>query len=623
MSESRWQESAGSLLLVAAAQQTGLIEAIGQALPGGAPGSRLVKSQPQSRQSLLLTLLFLGAVGLERPWDLRSYSGDGLALLTGRRWAYGYVHTDRFLAELARAEAAEPLTMAVARWSHSLWGTQTRYYIDLHRKPVYSDQVLPRGLIGRSGKILGCRAIGLLHDEQGHPLLALTDRGDTHLTQQLPELVSTYRHSLGHQPIRQIIVDREGLGADFLAQLKDDYQMMTLLRSNQYSGLDSFTEVGDFVPLVTAQQGQVVCEVAPARFSLNRSEPGTDPLPLYVALIRDWRRLTPLTLAAEEMENPLPLSEGWWEATWQPTPLPAQPTAPKLIPIVSTAPITDIVACVQQYKQRWPAQENIIPDFLLPLGLDCNHGYRKTVVENSEISKRREILPQQLDNVLRWRKNACHRQDQANQRPRRRRKQAEARGQALYHDLTTDQIELAYFDLPAYLVQRHLKAKKAGIDAQLDQLWQGVHRAFDATNQETAKIQRYALKTRQLLRQLEDLQTQARQMFELDNRKDQMMTSLRLALTNLVMWVRDHLFPAEYAQATWKRLTPFFDLPGHIIHYPERCLVFLRPFNDRQLNRDLDALCDRVNQARLCLPDGRFLEFLRYKSLTLISDAST
>jgi len=89
------------------------------------------------------------------------------------------------------------------------------------------------------------------------------------------------------------------------------------------------------------------------------------------------------------------------------------------------------------------------------------------------------------------------------------------------------------------------------------------------------------------------------------------------------MWVRDQFFPTEYAQATWKRLAPFFDLPGHIVHYPERCLVFLRPFNDRQLNRDLDALCERVNQARLRLPDGRILEFLRYTSLTLISDMPT
>lgn len=592
-------------------------------MPVGKTGSRLANSQPQCRQQLLLTLLFLGAVGLARPWDLRRYSGDGLALLTGRRWAYGYVHTDRFLAELASAEADQPLTTVVAQWSYQLWGHQSSYYIDLHRKPVYSDQQLPRGLIGRTGKILGCRAIGLLHDEQGHPLLAMTARGDTHLTQQLPELVKTYRQALGQQPIRQIIVDREGLGADFLAQLKDKFQMITLLRSNQYTDLSSFTDVGDFVPLGRDKQGQVVCEVAPARFTLALSDAAADPLPLYVALIRDWRRQVPVELKADEIETPLPISNGWWKEEWEPTPLPMQPTAPKLIPVVSTAPIEDVLDCVQRYKRRWPAQENIVRDFLLPLGLDHNHGYQKQAVENSEISKRRQTLQQQLANVLRWRKKACQRRDRAGRLYHRRYDQAKARSEALYDELNTDQIELGYFDVPPYLVNRYLKAKKEVIDAQLEQLWQGVQRAYHHNAQEDRKVRRYALKARHLLRQLEDLEAQARQMFELDNRKDQIMTSLRLALTNLVMWVRDQCFPEDYAQATWKRLAAFFRLPGHLVCDPDRCLVFLRPFNDRQLNRDLDALCERVNQAQLRLPDGRFLEFLRYKSLTLISDAPT
>ena len=552
-----------------------------QAIPAGKTGSRLATSQAPCRQQLLLTLLFLGAVGLGRPWELRSYSGDGLALLTGRRWAYGYEHTDRFLAELAAAEADQTLTPAVAQWSHQLWGHQRGYYIDMHRKPVYSDRHLPRGLIGRSGKILGCRAIGLLHDEQGHPLLALTDRGDTHLTRQVPALVTTYRQALGQQPIRQIIVDREGLGADFLAQLKDDYQMITLLRSNQYQDLSSFTEVGQFVPLCHNKQGQVVCEVAPAHFTLARSEPAADPLLLYVALIRDWRR--PVPVESNKKQN-LP-RDGWWKEEWQPTPLPAALTTPKLIPIVSTAPLEDVVDCVQRYQRRWPAQENIIRDFLLPLGLDHNHGYRKQPVENSEISKRRQALQQQLDNVLRWRKQACQRGDRAGRLYNRRYDQAKAQSEALYRTLNADRIELSFFDLPPHLVKLHLKAKKEDIDAHLQQLRQGVQRAYDNNYQEYRKVQGYALKACKLLRQLDDLEAQARQMFELDNRKDQIMTSLRLALTNLIMWVRDHCFPHDYANATWKRLAAFFHLPGHVVYHPERCQVYLRPFNDRQRNR--------------------------------------
>ena len=66
---------------------------------------------------LLHTLLFLGAVGLHRPWELRGYSGGGLALLTGRTRAYGYRSTERFLSELACSGGADALTDALAAWT--------------------------------------------------------------------------------------------------------------------------------------------------------------------------------------------------------------------------------------------------------------------------------------------------------------------------------------------------------------------------------------------------------------------------------------------------------------------------------------------------------------------------
>ena len=102
---------------------------------------------------------------------------------------------------------------------------------------------------------------------------------------------------------------------------------------------------------------------------------------------------------------------------------------------------------------------------------------------------------------------------------------------------------------------------------------------------------------------------QEREMFELDNRKDQVMTICKVALVNVVMWTRDQYFPLTYAHATWKRLAPFFHLPGRVTQGPRAISVELRPFNDHQLNHDLVALCERVNQASPQLPDGRQLLF--------------
>jgi hypothetical protein len=96
------------------------------------------------------------------------------------------------------------------------------FYIDGHRKPVYTDALIPRGLVGRLSAILGCRALVLLHDAQGHPLLATTHRGDQHLTIGLPAIVKRYEQGTGTNIVQQIIVDREGMAAEFLAHLLEE-----------------------------------------------------------------------------------------------------------------------------------------------------------------------------------------------------------------------------------------------------------------------------------------------------------------------------------------------------------------------------------------------------------------
>jgi hypothetical protein len=124
---------------------------------------------------------------------------------------------------------------------------------------------------------------------------------------------------------------------------------------------------------------------------------------------------------------------------------------------------------------------------------------------------------------------------------------------------------------------------------------------------------------REVLRALEDLMEQERSMYELDNRKDQVITICKVAVANLAMWVRDHYFPLSYAQATLKSLQPFFQLPGTITQDSTMVQVELRLFNDRALNRDLIILYERVNQASPRLPDGRRLSFTIQSSCCVLA----
>jgi len=121
--EPGYSEGAGGLLLLAAASETGLLTQLENALPTEAPSPcpPLAGSAAVVRRRLLLTLLFLGAVGLHGTWDLRGYTGDGLARLSGRKRAYGYRYTEVFLSQIASAGGAERLTDALARWTTDLW----------------------------------------------------------------------------------------------------------------------------------------------------------------------------------------------------------------------------------------------------------------------------------------------------------------------------------------------------------------------------------------------------------------------------------------------------------------------------------------------------------------------
>lgn len=337
------------------------------------------------RHRLLLTLLFLGAVGLHRTWDLRGYAADGLALLTGRTRAYGYRYTEAFLSQVARAGGAERFTDALACWATQLWHPveaaieaecpehphhlqALTCYLDGHRKSVYSDLLLPRGLIGRLGVVLGCRALQLLHDAQGHPLFVTTHRGDQHLTAGVPAFLERYEQQVQTSHVARMIVDREGMATEFLARLHAEGRMVvTILQTNQYRDLSSFSDVGPFEPLSTDTHGQVIREVAPARITLSREEHPDDPLRLQVALIRDLRRKVETRLDPEEAEYPrrwdsdLPLEEqAWWRDGWQATAAPVKEKVAKLIPIVTTEamPTIDPRELAQTYIRRWPAQEN-------------------------------------------------------------------------------------------------------------------------------------------------------------------------------------------------------------------------------------------------------------------------
>src|SRR6266581_3348887 len=175
-------------------------------------------------------------------------------------------------------------------------------------------------------------------------------------------------------------------------------QVITLLRSDQYEAEQSFEQVGPWQPWRYNRSGQVICEVAAARFALKRPDDANPPLEVEVALIRDWRKLLVVERASEATDvqnwqaDLTVQQQRFWEDGWQAFPTPPAPTTPKLIPVITTRSGMQAGELAQTYFRRWNCQENAIRDWLIPLNLDTNHGYAKERVLNSELAKRQLVV---------------------------------------------------------------------------------------------------------------------------------------------------------------------------------------------------------------------------------------
>ncbi len=88
------------------------------------------------------------------------------------------------------------------------------------------------------------------------------------MTVGVPAILTRDVQATGKAAQTRFIVDREGMAAQFLADLVAAGRTVTVLRTDQYANLESFTEVGAFVPLEHDQQGNLIREVAAACFAL-------------------------------------------------------------------------------------------------------------------------------------------------------------------------------------------------------------------------------------------------------------------------------------------------------------------------------------------------------------------
>src|SRR5258708_5613299 len=339
----------------------------------------------------------------------------------------------------------------------------------------------------------------------------------------LPYLLDCYEQAIDQMGVQRVVVDRDQMAAEFLAQQKlAGRQVVTLLKADQYKSECSFDQVGAWQPWRSNRAGQVICEVASARFALPRPNPSDPPVEVEVALIRDWRKLLPAEPIDQAAENDwktdlAPHQMQFWEEGWQAVPAPPVPRTPKLIAVISTGAKGDAVELAQTYFERWNCQENIIRDWLLPLNLDTNHGYAKEQVVNSELAKRQDVAQrraqrlQQLAQACRVRLGQLREQDE----------QLEAHVW-VYEQRRNEEllIQVSQFEEAGRTEERNyfpLKARQVTAEWEVRQDRTKLEKNALRRLRLMYKCERYCRELRQVLRHPEDLQAHARDIYELDH----------------------------------------------------------------------------------------------------------
>lgn len=550
------------------------------------------------RERHLLTLLLMPALGSFKPHALETYSGTALGLATGRQRPYSADEMEHFVLNCVRVGWTESLTAAVAGWATQLWAsrepgeaeTPAYLYWDWHVKAVYSDYPIPRTKHGTRQQIVGARKQLMLHDAGGHLLFLRTYRGDTHLIAGMVDGAAYYEGLAESRRLTHQIFDREGLSVahfkDLLAQ-DEPRQFITCLKSNQYTGLDSFESATAFTPFRYDHRGRVVQELAEAGYELPDRRAGEDSLPLRAILLRRPARCCASTPEdSPEDEAPLHvLITSDWET-----------------------PATDIA---HWYRGRYPKQENAIRDWWLPLGGDINVGYDKRPVENSELAKRKEELEGQMKTLERYLTASQERLQKAQAQHQKRAAQSQAAWQATQQTLQEAIQQRDVQGEAAWAFYQWAQAEESRLQQQMEPLRARVQAVAERIEKEGEKQQTY--------RQAQEEKTQAlaaltqkmatRPMYELDDRKDQLVSALRVCLVNVLQWLRDTVFPVSYAQATCPTLAPFIQMGGYVNERPDRIEVMLDGFWQAARQRDLEEVVARCNAQAFTAPDGRPLRF--------------
>ena len=518
---------------------------------------RILSTGAEVLRRKIETLLFMPVFGMERIWHFKTvYPRKGLGKVSGSGEPYKYPTMDNFLRELPRLDIDQALSAALARRYveafHIRFETKTErtFYIDCFRKVVWTKQNIPKGMHATRNQVLKCLDVYFIHDAQGRPLLPMTRPGDSYLGDILFPLIEALETAVGNEVVELAIFDREGLSVAVFQEFSEHKRcFVTMLKENQYHSVNDFDRPKGrrwTTYKKDPRTGKVTEQLLDCHKTLIHSQT-KEPYRVRTLLIREVGHEGFSVMATNLTRRQAP----------------------------QAGPIVD------QYKARWDRQENSFKQMKPSLYLDTNHGTQGVAQPENRVMARKvkeltqKIQAQQkkIDATL----EKIH--------------QVETQLHSLEERIQRDEPPLQPHHAEPYN-KRIIRREK------LETTLASYHQKVDThqMNLDTLNPKLERLDPTEVL-------------YEIDTRKDHIMTNLETALNNADLFVKEHYLPEPYRRADFRTIRDIlYRQPGTFLETQDEIRVTLNHYDQEPAHQRLaECAAKKVTDAQLTMNEGKRL----------------
>jgi hypothetical protein len=144
------------------------------------------------------------------------------------------------------------------------------------------------------------------------------------------------------------------------------------------------------------------------------------------------------------------------------------------------------------------------------------------------------------------------------------------------------------------------RERKAKHKARLEEIHR-TERSFEKRRQQLVKA------GDKLQQRLEAL-NQDQPLYEIVYDQESIMTTVKILLTNAYLYERGHYFSPKYTSAHPSTLDElFYQRSGWVVEHPDWLEIILKGYRDSAMQSQAQAACQRINERRVIMPDGRLL----------------